>query len=150
MVRPSSFVAQIVFLTEEEPELYIQPEYYDISVNQSNEFYTHKGSETSSRSISSLASCVPIVGVVGLSLIGLCTLINAYSSMQSAVVVRSSTFVEKKPVAPHRCLILELRRPGRKVLWLRLERKPTSSHELMLGSGRTPSNDVVGVSREAC
>lgn len=34
---------------------------------------------------------------------------------------------------------------GRKDVWLRLERKPTSGSDLALGKGRTPANDMVNI-----
>ena len=66
--------------------------------------------------------------------------------MQGASIVTSSTFVEmRKPIAPHRCVVIELHRHGRKNVWVRLERKPTSPADLVRGMGRTPSNDVVNI-----
>lgn len=81
--------------------------------------------------------------VMNLSHERLCTFIDNHRSMQGAEIVRSCTFVEKKHVAPHRCALLELHRPGRKNIWVRLERKPTSGAALVSGKGKTPSNDLV-------
>ena len=98
---------------------------------------------SSSASIASVKTIIETDIVMNLSLERLCIFIDTHSSMQSAEIVRSSTFVEKKHGAPHRCVVLELRRPGKKNLCLRLERKPTSRAALISGKGRTPSNDVV-------
>lgn len=81
--------------------------------------------------------------VMNLSLERLCTFIDNHQSLQRASIVQSRTFVEKKRFAPHRFIILELHRYGRKNVWIRLERKPTSPGALVSGKGRTPSNDVV-------
>lgn len=101
---------------------------------------------SSSASFASVETIIHADTVMSLSIERLCTFIDTYRSMQGAVIVRSCTFVEEKRGAPHRCLVLELRRPGRKDLWLRLERKPTSRAALISGKGKTPSNDVVNIS----
>lgn len=114
-------------------------------VSEGPKFYLIDDPKAPSQSKTSLGSCVPTVGKVDVSLVELRQLIDDYGSMQRATIVRSRTFVEKRRFAPHRCLIVDLYRPGRKDLWLRLERKPTSAKDLQKGSGRTPSNDMVGV-----
>lgn len=102
-------------------------------------------SRLSFASMSSVRTYIPSTGVLHLALDQLCGRIGEHRSMQRAEVLRSCTFVEKKLIAPHRCLVLELRRAGRKCIWLRLERKPTSFNALASGKGRTPSNDIVRV-----
>lgn len=99
----------------------------------------------SRRSLASTQTCVSN-RVLDLTLEGVCQYIDAHKSLQGAGIVRSRTFVQKKLVAPHRYLVLELRRDGRKPVWLRLERKPTSRSDLASGRGRTPANDVVNTS----
>lgn len=101
------------------------------------------GHDLSSVSITSMNTIVEVHKVMNLSHKRLCMFIDARRSMQGAEIVRSCTFVEKKLVAPHRCVLLELRRPGRQHIWVRLERKPTSGAALVAGTGKTPSNDVV-------
>lgn len=91
----------------------------------------------------SVNTVVDTDAVTELPLRDLCTLIDEHQSLQCAAIVKSCTFVEKKPIAPHRFIVLELHRQGRKHIWLRLERKPESRAALVSGIGRTPSNDVV-------
>lgn len=93
----------------------------------------------------STITLVPLFAVLHFPLEDLCGFIDTYPSIQKACIVRSRTFVERKRIAPHRCLVVELHRVGRKVAWLRLERKPTSPGDLVMGGGKTRSNDVVGV-----
>ena len=102
----------------------------------------------------SSASLLSIETVVGLaetpierSLEHLCTFIDDHRSMRGAEIVNSRTYVERKIIAPHRCVVLELHKEGRKNIWLRLERKPTTRAALVLGMGKTPANDVVNMTR---
>ena len=100
----------------------------------------------SSASLPSVNTIVETGIVMNLSHERLCIFIDHHRSMQGAEIVTSCTFVEKKRVAPHRCILLKLHRRGRKNIWVRLERKPTSGAALVSGKGRTPSNDVVNTS----
>ena len=126
---------------------FMRPDADDTTTTQ----YTY-GGNTHSRSDASLVSINTVVetGVVmNLPHERLCTFIDTHRSMQGAEIVRSCTFVEKKRVAPHRCILLELHRPGRKNIWVRLERKPTSGAALVSGKGKTSSNDVVNTPMSA-
>ena len=116
--------------------------------SRSDVYGVRNGPESSSASLPSTINTVVETGIV--MNLSARTLVHVYPtthrSMQSAEIVKSYTFVEKKRVAPHRCILLELHRPGRKGIWVRLERKPTSGAALVSGKGRTPSNDVVNTS----
>ena len=109
----------------------------------SDVYGVRNGAERSSVSLLSTNTVVDTGIVMNLPHERLCTFIDAHRSMHGAEIVRSCTFVEKKHAAPHRCILLELHRPGRKNIWVRLERKPRSGAALVSGKGRTPSNDVV-------
>lgn len=114
------------------------------SARSRNDMYSVRNAgDVSSASIPSINTVIEVDVVMHLSHERLCTFIDTHRSMQGAEIVRSCTFVEKKRVAPHRCILLELHRPGRKKIWVRLERKPTSRAALVSGKGKTPSNDVV-------
>ena len=117
---------------------------------KSDIYRVRNGAEISSTSIPSINTVIEADIVMHLSHERLCTFIDAHQSMQGAEIVRSCTFVEKKKrLTPHRCLLLELDRPGRKNMWVRLERKPTSGAALVFGKGKTPSNDVVNTTISA-
>lgn len=54
--------------------------------------------------------------------------------------------MEQQGAITHRFLILRIQRSGRKLLWLRLDRRANRSAFGLLGAlGRVPSHDVVSV-----
>jgi hypothetical protein len=86
-------------------------------------------------------------GVLEVSLGDLCRVIDDHLSLQKALIISTRTYVERRAlVAPHRCLVLHLRRTGRDDIWLRLDRRPTGGASLMKGLGTTPANDIVRLS----
>jgi hypothetical protein len=85
-------------------------------------------------------------GVHSFTLRELCLLIDSHGSMASADIVTASCYSQTVRFVKHRFLILELSRPGRKTLWLRLDRRTdpmTSLFRLILNGVSTPANDVV-------
>lgn len=67
-------------------------------------------------------------------------------TIREARIVKTCTYVERKRIAPHRRLLLEVCGGERGHEWLRLDRGPTSGSGLCSGIGRTPANDRVRLS----
>jgi hypothetical protein len=89
-------------------------------------------------------SVVSPEGVLEVLLKELCQVIDQHTSLQKALILSTATYVERRAlVAPHRCLVLHLRRHSRHDIWLRLDRRTTGGGNLLRGFGRTPANDVV-------
>ena len=77
-------------------------------------------------SIISLDS-VPLPEVVKITLIGLRSMINAHPSLESAQIVGVQVWKEQAGPLVHRFVLLELCRPERKTIWLRLDRRRRAS-----------------------
>jgi hypothetical protein len=70
---------------------------------------------------------IPLPAVVKLTLTGLRTLINAHRSLESAEIVGVQVWREETGSLMHRFTLLELCRPTRKTIWLRLDRRRKNS-----------------------
>lgn len=73
-------------------------------------------------------------------------LIDEHRSLQRARVISTEAYAAYGGGVTHRFVVLELRRSGKKTLWLRLDRrrgKGVSTFDLLRRSGSTPSNDMV-------
>lgn len=77
----------------------------------------------------------------------LCDFIAKHPSLQTAGIVSCSCYAQRTSLLViHRFLILQLRRTGRKDVWLRLDRLRSPNVALIefsLTGGVTPSNDMV-------
>lgn len=76
----------------------------------------------------------------------MCDFILKHPSLQTALIMSTETYGEKMGMVFHRFLILELSRPGKKDIWLRIERKREqyiSTFSFLAASGVSRSNDVV-------
>lgn len=96
--------------------------------------------------MSSASSVVPKYGIIDFSLADVCRYIDDHKSLQTAEVISTECYSEKKGAATQRFLILELRRPGRKDIWLRLDRRKGENAPLfrfLALSGVTKTNDRV-------
>lgn len=106
-----------------------------------------------SRSLESLAtvstamSTVTVVarGILGLTLSELCDLITEHHSLQKAEIISIEVYTEPAKVWGHRFMILELRRPQRKTVYLRLDRRRTRKAVVrgLIGSRTIMSDDTV-------
>jgi hypothetical protein len=97
-------------------------------------------------SISTVATVVPAFGKVVFELADLCRYIEPHPSLQAATVIATELYSEAGLVYKHRFLILELRRPGRKTVYLRLDRRrdeTTFIVRFILNLGKTKANDEV-------
>lgn len=103
-------------------------------------------SMTSASTESSTATIVPEYGVHNLRLSDVCSFIDGHKSLQSAAIVTTECYSEPAGAVTHRFLVLELRRPGRKNIWLRLDRRRGEGISLLRFfalSGETKANDRV-------
>lgn len=92
----------------------------------------------------SLRSFQNVPGVLDISLLDLCDKIRHYHSLHRSTILSASTYVERRSLlAPHRFVVLCLHRTGKRDVWMRLDRKPTSRTDLAAGFGITPANDRV-------
>lgn len=90
------------------------------------------------------ATVVPSLGILNLSLSDVCRYIEAHPSLQSAEIVSTECYSERAGPVLHRFVVLELRRPKRKNVWLRLDRrraKNVSLARFLSGAGVTDAND---------
>ncbi|KAF8315959.1 hypothetical protein DL93DRAFT_2166540 [Clavulina sp. PMI_390] len=95
-------------------------------------------------SIASAATAVLTYGVVDLSLVDFCDCIDDNQSLQQTVIVSSECYSERVGAVTHRFILLELRRPRRKDVWLRLDRRrgeKISVMKLLAMSSATKPND---------
>lgn len=102
----------------------------------------------------SAATVIPSgAGGYGVPLEHLCRLITSYPSLQHAEIFASECYT-KQIVSflgfsiVHRYLVLELRREGKKTLWVRLDRTPDRAIgvlSMMRFRGNTKANDVVSM-----
>lgn len=89
---------------------------------------------------------MPLYGVLDLSLADVCNHIDGHSSLRSAKIVSTECYAMKAGAVMHRFVILELRREGRKDVWLRLDRRrgnKVSFFRFLAASGITQANDRV-------
>lgn len=101
-------------------------------------------------SISSTVTTVPEVGKIDMSLDELRVYIGAHSSLRSANIIATECYAEDPGPTTHRFLILELRRPNRKDVSLRLDRfrgENTTIFQVSTGSMKTTANDRVSGNR---
>lgn len=95
----------------------------------------------------SIFSAVPDFGRIVLSLDDLCKYVQAHDSLQQAEVVATECYTEDAGPVTHRFLVLELQRPARKDLFLRLDRRREegiSIRKFVLNlSLQTKANDLV-------
>ncbi|KAF8309238.1 hypothetical protein DL93DRAFT_2231111 [Clavulina sp. PMI_390] len=108
-------------------------------------------SSMSSSSTSTKGTVMPQYGVMKLSLEDLCEYIRLHRTLQVASIVKSECYFEVAGPVLHRFLILELRREGRKVIWLRLDRRrgeKISLIKFLSASGVTKANDQAMLSSE--
>lgn len=87
-------------------------------------------------------------GILSLELDEMCDYIVGHRSLQNASIVSTETYGEKMGVFVHRFVIMELRRQGKKDIWLRLERKREthiSTLNFIAASGKSHANDMVGL-----
>lgn len=94
-------------------------------------------------------------GGYGVKLKHLCQLITEYPSLQTAEIVKSECYARRIASLAgveivHRYLVLELRRKGKKPIWVRLDRtsdKAASRLHMVRSGGRTKDNDTVSIYR---
>lgn len=100
-----------------------------------------------SRSRESLVTVSTVVGRGSLELTfhELCDLITLHQSLQRAEIVAVEVYIEPAKLWGHRFLILELRRPRHKTVYLRLDRRRSRKAVALgfLGPRTTPSYDSV-------
>jgi len=101
-------------------------------------------SQSSIRTTRTAASLVSY-GVLQLPLEDFCDLIREHRSLQKAEILSTETHCKMNGPVPHRFLLLELRREGSKVLWLRLDRRRDRDVPFLRFAATlaTPSRDMV-------
>ena len=73
-------------------------------------------------------------------------MIREHRSLQKAEILSTETYCKMNGAVPHRFLLLELRREGRKDLWLRLDRRRDRSVPFMrfaAANFKTAPHDMV-------
>ena len=81
-----------------------------------------------------------------LSLQELCQVIDEHHSMQQAEITAAEGYKEWAGTVLHRFLVLELHRPKRKSIWLRIDRRKAQdvgTFRLLVARGTTRANDTV-------
>lgn len=99
-------------------------------------------------SVNTVSTDVPIVGVLDLSLAEVCHYIDTYGSLQTAEIVSTECYSARAGAVTHRFVVLELRRPRRKNVWLRLDRRRergVSLFKFLAAAGVTEANDRVRI-----
>ena len=94
----------------------------------------------------SLNAFIRPFGAQNFSLTELCNSIDADSVLRQVQTVKTYAYVERKRLAPHRCLVLKLQGHDASSGWLCLDRRPTSGSDLASGKGKTKANDQVTLS----
>lgn len=98
-------------------------------------------------SASTAATFLPSQGGYGGSLDNLTQLINSHTALYYATVVSTECYTESIGLGiSHRFLIMELARPGKKTIWVRLDRrrsKVTSTFRFLQLGGSTEAHDTV-------
>jgi hypothetical protein len=103
-------------------------------------------SRSRSPSCLSIETVLPSFDVLLLPLSQLCELVDSHHSLQRAETISSEAYTERVGAVIHRFLIMEIRREGKKPIWLRLERTRSRSVgvvEFLRAGASTPANDVV-------
>ena len=102
---------------------------------------------SSQRSIVSTRSNATVVshGILRLLISDVCELIRTHRSLHDAEVVSTECYYRRRRSIYHRFLVLELRRTGKKDLWLRIDRPGEKEYPTLqfLAKLRTPGNDLV-------
>lgn len=94
-----------------------------------------------------MATFIPMDGAYGIPMVYLSRLIDDFPALRNAEIASSECWTA--PIrfgVLHRFLVLELRREGRKSIWLRLERtrfKGDSAMKFIWQGGQTRANDIV-------
>lgn len=86
------------------------------------------------------------LGVLDLSVSELCQLIQQRRSLQRAIITKTEGYAERSGSVVHRFLVVELKREGKKLICLRLDRRRgegVSPISLISASGVTSANDTV-------
>ena len=100
-------------------------------------------------SSTSVNTFLPQQGGYGGSLNLLCQLVDMYTALQYATIVSTECYTQRIAVqVVHRFLILELKREGKKTIWLRMDRrrsKLVNTQRFLFGRGSTDANDTVCV-----
>ncbi|KAF8308163.1 hypothetical protein DL93DRAFT_2159211 [Clavulina sp. PMI_390] len=112
---------------------------------KSHESFVSRGSTSTKGTVA------PQYGVINFSLADLCKYIDIHRSLQIAAIITSECYFEAAGPVLHRFLLLELRREGRKIIWLRLDRRRGENVSLikfLSTSGVTKANDQAMLSSE--
>jgi hypothetical protein len=103
-----------------------------------SQLYSHRPFSTPS------VNTVIFCGAWNMLVSELCDVIKQHRSLRQAEILSTECYTESTGRVIHRFLILELRREGRKDIWLRLDRRPGSSiPQLLLTAGTAPAKDTV-------
>jgi len=97
-------------------------------------------------SAATVATAVPGPAVMELSLSNVCKYISEHRSLQEAEIVSTECHAQNLGGITHRFLVLELWRPNRKKVWLRLDRRREENVSLikfLASFGVTKANDRV-------
>lgn len=101
---------------------------------------------SSSSPVSESARTIILSGVLCLTIDQLCELVKQEPELQNAEIVTTQTYAMRNSRIKHRFLLLEIYRPGKKTLWLRLDRrrdKKVTRAGLVSTAGTTDSCDQV-------
>lgn len=102
-----------------------------------------------SASVLSLATFMPTQGSYAGQLVHLAQFISQYTALYYASIVSTECYSETMIAGiSHRFLLMELSRPTKKRIWLRLDRrrsKIVSTTRFVGSGGSTPANDTVRV-----
>ncbi|KAF8308166.1 hypothetical protein DL93DRAFT_2087323 [Clavulina sp. PMI_390] len=91
----------------------------------------------------SVNTIVPRYGVLDLTLMEVCELVNDHRTLQAATIVSSECYTIPAGLVLHRFVVLKLHRSGRKDIWLRLDRRREDASQVrfMVARGTTKAND---------
>lgn len=76
----------------------------------------------------------------------LCGFIDAHENVFNAEIIKTQTYIERGPITPRRCLVVEIYGGAGNRIWLRLDRKPSSGSRPLSGSRRIYANHRVRLS----
>lgn len=92
-------------------------------------------------------------GILNLSLLELCRLIEDHDLLRAASIVSSEVYREGASACPHRFIVLKLEWHERNIFWLRLDRrrdrKGPGAFRLVSAIGSTRANDTVSPTRSS-
>lgn len=94
----------------------------------------------------SVATVLPSAQILRTSLRELCVLISSHVSLQTAKIVSTEGYAMITNAIVHRFLLLELRRDGKRGIWLRLDRlrgRKGSMFKFLRNGGVSDANDRV-------